>query len=81
MNNQAHLKKFFKEYGHKAYDYDILDDYGETDFKIDLFAGEIEKEYLNITNGKTDKTIFTNMKPNKKFYYSLLPLHLFYRYK
>lgn len=70
------FKKVFKEYGHKAYDYDILDDYGETDFKIDLFA-EIEKEYLNITNGKTDKTIFTNMKPNKNFIIAFFPCTYF----
>lgn len=30
--------------GFEAFDYDILDDFGQTDFKIDLFA-EIEKAY------------------------------------
>ena len=30
--------------GYKAYDYDILDDYGQTDFQVDLFS-EIEKSY------------------------------------
>ena len=42
------FKNVFKEYGHEAWDYDILNDYGQTDFKIDLFR-EIEKEYENIT--------------------------------
>lgn len=32
------FKNEFKKLGIEAYDYDILDDYGETDFKIDLYA-------------------------------------------
>lgn len=35
------FKNEFKKLGYDAYDYDILDDYGQTDFKIDLFK-EIE---------------------------------------
>jgi len=38
------FKKQFKRLGLEAVDYDILDDYKETDFKIDLFA-EIEKAF------------------------------------
>lgn len=38
------FKNEFKKLGIQAYDYDILDDYGETDYQIDLFA-EIEKAY------------------------------------
>ena len=38
------FKNEFKKLGYEAYDYDILNDYGETDFQIDLFA-EIEKGY------------------------------------
>lgn len=45
------FKNVFKEFGHNAFDYDILNDYGETDFKIDLFR-EIEIEYDFITNGE-----------------------------
>lgn len=45
------FKNVFKEFGHNAFDYDILNDYGETDFQIDLFR-EIEIEYDFITNGE-----------------------------
>lgn len=38
------FKNEFKKLGYEAYDYDILNDYGETDFQIDLFK-EIEKAY------------------------------------
>ena len=35
------FKNEFKKLGYEAYDYDILNAYGETDHQIDLFA-EIE---------------------------------------
>lgn len=38
------FKNAFKELGIQAEDYDILNDFGETDHKTDLFA-EIEKAY------------------------------------
>lgn len=38
------FKNEFKKLGFKAFDYDILNDFGETDFKIDLF-NEIDKAY------------------------------------
>lgn len=38
------FKNEFKKLGYDAYDYDILNDFGETDYQIDLFA-EIEKAY------------------------------------
>lgn len=38
------FKNEFKKLGYEAYDYDILDDFGETDYKIDLFK-EIETAY------------------------------------
>lgn len=31
------FKNAFKKFGIDAYDYDILDDFGETDYKVDLF--------------------------------------------
>lgn len=40
------FKNEFKKLGYQAYDYDILNDFGETDNVIDLFS-EIEKAYLN----------------------------------
>lgn len=38
------FKNEFKKLGFEAYDYDILNDYGETDFQTDLYE-EIEKAY------------------------------------
>ena len=38
------FKNEFKKLGYEAWDYDILNDYDETDYQIDLFA-EIEKGY------------------------------------
>ena len=32
------FKNEFKKLGFEAYDYDILDDFGQTDYKINLFA-------------------------------------------
>lgn len=32
------FKNEFKKLGIEAYDYDILNDFGETDYQIDLFA-------------------------------------------
>ena len=31
------FKREFIKLGHEAFDYDILDDFGETDHKVDLF--------------------------------------------
>lgn len=38
------FKKEFKKLGIEAYDYDILNDFNETDYQIDLFK-EIEAAY------------------------------------
>lgn len=38
------FKNEFKKLGYNAYDYDILNDFNETDYLIDLYS-EIEKEY------------------------------------
>ena len=40
------FKNEFKKLGYKAYDYDIQNEFGETDYQIDLFA-EIVNAYLN----------------------------------
>ena len=40
------FKNEFKKLGFKAYDYDILNDFNETDYQIDLFK-EIENSYNN----------------------------------
>ena len=49
------FKNEFKKLGIEAYDYDILNDFGETDYQVDLFA-EIEKGYGG------DESIFDTMK-------------------
>ena len=38
------FKNEFKKLGIEAYDYDLLNEFGQTDFQIDLF-GEIQKSY------------------------------------
>ncbi len=38
------FKNEFRKLGYDAYDYDILNDFGETDFQVDLYA-EIERAY------------------------------------
>lgn len=38
------FKNEFKKLGYEAYDYDIQNEYGETDFQKDLFS-EIENGY------------------------------------
>ena len=43
------FKNEFKKLGYKAYDYDILNDFNETDYVIDLF-NEIEKGYLGLNS-------------------------------
>lgn len=40
------FKKVFQQYGYEAYDYDILNDFNETDYKIDLYY-EILKAYTD----------------------------------
>jgi hypothetical protein len=47
------FKNEFKKLGIEAYDYDILNDCGETDYQIDLFAeiegGGIKENRLSLT--------------------------------
>lgn len=43
------FKNEFKKLGYKAYDYDILNDFGETDYLIDLYD-EIENAYLGLNS-------------------------------
>jgi hypothetical protein len=51
------FKNEFKKLGIEAYDYDILNEYGQTDFQIDLFA-EIRGGYEGFPS------IFDQMKPD-----------------
>jgi hypothetical protein len=41
------FKNTFKKFGYQAFDYDILNDFDETDFIIDLF-NEIENAYIGL---------------------------------
>lgn len=43
------FKNEFKNLGYEAFDYDIQNEFNETDFVIDLFK-EIEKAYTNETS-------------------------------
>lgn len=51
------FKNEFKKLGIEAYDYDILNEYGETDYQIDLFA-----EIVGGYEGKP--SIFDHIKPD-----------------
>ena len=51
------FKNEFKKLGYEAYDYDILNDFGETDFQVDLFH-DIEIAYER----ERERTVFDNVK-------------------
>lgn len=79
------FKNVFKSYGHESWDYDILNDYGETDFKIDLF-NEIQIAYNKLTQNKEWLikyyefdyiTIFDKMKPETDFIMAFFPCTYF----
>lgn len=55
FEQSGHFKNELKKLGFEAFDYDILNDYGETDYVIDLY-NEIEKAY------NKEKSIFDNFK-------------------
>lgn len=66
------FKNVLKEQGFIAYDYDILNNYSQTDFQIDLFQ-EIENEFENLINKKSNRTIFTNMTAENDFIIAFFP--------
>ena len=51
------FKNEFKKLGYEAYDYDILNDFGETDYVVDLFK-DIEDAYTHTHT----RTVFDNVK-------------------
>lgn len=69
------FKNEFKKLGYEAYDYDILNDYGETDYQIDLYKeirGGTKTSQASLINSQ--KTIlfllfFLAQDLNNKFYY------------
>lgn len=60
------FKNEFKKLGYKAYDYDILNDFGKTDYQIDLFE-EINKAYGN------KESIFDNFNKDNDFIIAFFP--------
>lgn len=54
------FKKQFQKLGLEAIDYDILNDYGQTDVQIDIFS-EIEKAFSG------ESSIFENVRGGKLF--------------
>lgn len=61
--------EFKKLTGGEAFDYDILDDFGQTDFKVDLFK-EIEKAYSgepSVFDGITQDDVVFAFFPCTKF--------------
>ena len=53
------FKKEFKKLGYKAFDYDILNDFGQTDYVVDLFH-DIEVAYER--EREKERTVFDNVK-------------------
>ena len=69
----------FINMGIPAEDYDIQNNFGETDHVIDLF-GEIDREYNYLTRQdktRQDKCVRHN-RPLSRPYYCFLSLHLFF---
>lgn len=60
------FKNEFKKLGYEAYDYDILNDFNETNYVVDLF-NEIKKAYIN------EPSIFDNFKENQDFIIAFFP--------
>ena len=50
------FKNEFKKLGYLAYDMDIQNNFGETDYQVDLFA-EIEKAYDSLTNDNSQPSL------------------------
>ena len=66
------FKNEFIKLGIDAVDLDIQNNFGETDYVIDLFA-EIEKEYDNLTRGGQNDTIFSDIDPEKDLIMAFFP--------
>lgn len=60
------FKNEFKKLGYESYDYDILNDFGETDYIVDLFQ-EIKNAYDN------QPSIFDKMKSDKDIILAFFP--------
>lgn len=84
FEQSATFRDVFRSYGHRAYTYDIANDYNKTDYQIDLFQ-QIESKYLKLTTpanklpcGVFEKdTIFCNMTPETAFIIAFFPCTYF----
>ena len=73
------FKNEFKKLGIDAVDLDIQNNFGETDYVIDLF-GEIDRAYDNLT--RQDKTRQDSIRPYRPLsrpYCCVLSVYLFHR--
>ena len=59
------FKNEFKKLGYEAFDYDIQNDFGQTDYQLDLFA--------EIVGGTTESLVFSILSLMKIYY-----LHFFH---
>ena len=64
------FKNEFKKLGIDAMDYDIQNNFGETDFVMDLIS-EIDKAYDNLT--RQDKTVFDSIDPCQDLIVAFFP--------
>lgn len=69
------FKNEFIKLGIPAVDLDIQNNFGETDYVIDLF-GEIEKEYA-ILQREREYNLFFNR--SRRYCYGFFPVYLFFR--
>ena len=73
------FKNEFKKLGIPAEDYDIQNNFNETDHVIDLFS-EIDRAYTNITRqDKTRQDNFRRNQPLSRPYNCVLSVYLFLR--
>ena len=73
------FKKEFIKLGIAAEDYDIQNNFGETDHVVDIFA-DIEKAYDNLTRqDKTRQDNFRRNQPLSRPYSRVLSVYLFLR--
>ena len=69
------FKNEFKKLGIPAEDYDIQNNFNETDHVIDLFS-EIDRAYTNITRQdktRQDKTLFDEIDPRQDLVLAFFP--------
>lgn len=64
------FKNEFKKLGVEAYDYDILNNYGQTDYQLDLFAEIVggmrgSQAFLTIYNRMTSSLHFSHVSDSR----------------